>query len=254
LNQLELVSPGSSKSICVAEDGNTSYTIVISPPGTDRIFLHSPGCNDTFGSEDLNVSSYPSASHFHFGYPPLMARMYRDEGAELQAIFRAAKEAGLSTSLDLSLPDPTSASGLANWPLILKKVLPLVDYFLPSVQELSFMLSSSDRDSLFSACAEMGAGTVVLKDGNVGLHARHADRDFFEPCFEVEVAGTTGSGDASIAGFLYGIVQNWSIEECLVAATAVGACCVEAPDAISGIRTWEETLQRIKAGWPKLDT
>ena len=33
------------------------------------------------------------------------------------------------------------------------------------------------------------------------------------------------------------------------AALGVGASCVEAPDALSGLRSWEETWQRIHSGW-----
>jgi hypothetical protein len=32
-------------------------------------------------------------------------------------------------------------------------------------------------------------------------------------------------------------------------AIAVGACNVEATNALNGIRTWEETVQRIATGW-----
>ena len=35
----------------------------------------------------------------------------------------------------------------------------------------------------------------------------------------------------------------------LIAAVAVGACNVEAADALNGIRPWGETWQRVKAGW-----
>ena len=31
-------------------------------------------------------------------------------------------------------------------------------------------------------------------------------------------------------------------------AVAVGACCVEEPDATSGIRPWDETVERVRAG------
>jgi hypothetical protein len=34
-------------------------------------------------------------------------------------------------------------------------------------------------------------------------------------------------------------------------AVAVGACNVEAVDALSGIRTWESTQCRIAAGWKR---
>src|SRR5438876_436164 len=67
-----------------------------------------------------------------------------------------------------------------------------------------------------------------------------------------QVAGTTGSGDATIAGCLMGILRGMSPEETLQAACAVGACNVEAVDALSSIRSWPETAKRIAAGRPRL--
>jgi sugar/nucleoside kinase (ribokinase family) len=63
------------------------------------------------------------------------------------------------------------------------------------------------------------------------------------------VAGTTGAGDATIAGFLASIARGLAAEEALTMAVAVGACCVEQPDAVSGIRAWDETVERLRAGW-----
>ena len=66
----------------------------------------------------------------------------------------------------------------------------------------------------------------------------------------MEVVGTTGSGDATIAGFLSGLLRGFGPRETITAAVAVGACNVEAADALSGLRSWEDTLARIAAGWP----
>ena len=73
------------------------------------------------------------------------------------------------------------------------------------------------------------------------------------PAFRVEEVGATGAGDASIAGFLSALLRELSPEEAIVAATAVGACNVEAADGISGIRPWPETLERVASGWPRRD-
>ena len=71
------------------------------------------------------------------------------------------------------------------------------------------------------------------------------------PIFVTSVAGTTGAGDAAIAGFLAALLRNLSPIEAVTLAAAVGACNVEAPDALSGIRGWAKTLARIEAGWPR---
>ena len=81
--------------------------------------------------------------------------------------------------------------------------------------------------------------------------ASWSDRELWAPCFATQVVGTTGSGDATIAGFLMGLLRDMTPEETLQAACAVGACNVEAVDALSGIRSWPETTERIAAGWPR---
>ncbi|HOI56715.1 MAG TPA: carbohydrate kinase family protein, partial [Phycisphaerae bacterium] len=37
----------------VAPGEHTSYSLVISPPGVDRTFLHYPGVNDTFAADEV---------------------------------------------------------------------------------------------------------------------------------------------------------------------------------------------------------
>jgi sugar/nucleoside kinase (ribokinase family) len=63
------------------------------------------------------------------------------------------------------------------------------------------------------------------------------------------VVGTTGAGDATVAGFLSGLLRDLSPEAAATAAVAVGACNVEAADALSGVRSWEETMSRVAGGW-----
>ena len=268
----------------------TSYTIVISPPGVDRIFLHYPGANDTFDADDVRYDMIADSRLFHFGYPPLMKRMYEPDGLQLVQTFRHAKEKGATTSLDMALPDPSSPAGQADWETILRSVLPYVDLFLPSIEEILFMLRPATyqtlcieaggleilsfiRPELLSDLSQelidLGAKIVALKMGNRGLYLRTAGlrdlealgrakpsdletwayKELWVPCFRVGVVGTTGSGDATIAGLLSALLRDLSAKEAIKAAVAVGACNVEAADALSGIRSWDETWQRVHNGW-----
>ncbi len=175
---------------------NTSYTIVINPPGVDRIFLHHPGANDTFSAADVPYERLAPARLFHFGYPPLMKLMYSDGGEQLTEIYRQAKATGITTSLDMALPDPASAAGKAAWPAILTAALPYVDLFLPSVEELIYMLRRSIYDELCQAAGSpnflslltpellsdlgqellaKGVKIACIKLGDRGLYLRTAD-------------------------------------------------------------------------------
>jgi sugar/nucleoside kinase (ribokinase family) len=158
---LEIVNrydAGLARGMIVVPGESSSYTLVIDPPGVDRVFLHYPGTNHTFGVEDIRYELLAGARLLHFGYPPLMTRMYADDGQELAEIFRRAKETGVSTSLDLSMPDASGPSGQANWRRILAHTLPYVDLFVPSVQELLFMLR---RDRFKQLAAQAGAAHVL---------------------------------------------------------------------------------------------
>ena len=119
---------------------SSSYSIVLALPGIDRVFLHHPGANDILGADDIDDAALSDCCLFHFGYPPLMKRMYENDGRELYEVFRKAKKQDTITSLDMTLPDPNSPSGQADWRKILERVLPEVDIFLPSIEEIAYML------------------------------------------------------------------------------------------------------------------
>jgi len=276
----------------VDKNAHTSYTIIINPPQMDRIFLHDPAANDHFYAEDIRIDLVAASRLFHFGYPPLMRSMFENEGAELAKIFERAKQTGVTTSLDLSLPDVSAASGLAPWAAILQKTLPNVDVFLPSIEELLFMLRRETYDQLRTEAGSVdflplitpailrdisaelhgfGIAIVGIKLGYRGLYlhtadvntiasmgraapsdpARWADLEYWSPPFQVVVVGTTGAGDATIAGFLAALLRDMPPEDALNMAIAVGACNVEAADGLSGIRRWDETVARVQAGWSK---
>jgi sugar/nucleoside kinase (ribokinase family) len=272
--------------IRVVPGETSSYSIVLNPPGIDRIFYHCPGANDAFSDEDVEDAALEGAGIFHFGYPPLMRRMFADGGAELARLFERARGRGSLTSLDTSLPDPASESGRVDWKAFLDRVLPRVDLFVPSIEELLFMEDRASYDRLaakggaamirdvsLAQCAALaeralrrGVSVVLIKLGDRGAYLRTGrsappglstgrsggwkGRELHVPVFRPgRVAGTTGAGDATIAGFLASVAKGLSAEEALTMAVAVGACCVEAPDATSGIRPWDETAERVKAGW-----
>ena len=155
---------GVESDMIVSKSERTSYSIVIALPGTDRIFLHDSGANDTFGYDDLNFEKLKEADWFHFGYPPIMRKLYVDQGQELIKIFEKVKEMGITTSLDMAAVDEMSEVGRVDWKAILKHTLPFVDFFVPSLEELSFMLDRDLYDSLHNRAGEQDMTLFVKKE------------------------------------------------------------------------------------------
>lgn len=190
---------GVSDGMIRARDQSTSYSVVLAVPGIDRIFLHNPGANNAFYASDIDEEILKESAHFHFGYPTLMQSMYENEGSELVSLFQKVKAAGLSTSLDLASVDPDSEAGKADWVQILKKVMPYVDFFVPSIEELCFMIDRSrfeewqrrangkditeilnlddDIRPLANICMDFGAKVLLLKCGAPGLYYCTATRE-----------------------------------------------------------------------------
>ncbi len=278
--------------LLIDPDTSTSYTVILSPPGLDRMFLHCAGANETFSPDDIDDQTLAGADLFHFGYPPVMRQFYRNGGSGMVEMLRRAKAAGVTTSLDLTFPDPISESARQDWGAIFSASLPYTDIFSPNVGELLFMLhrptfdrltaggdllSQVTTDLLHDLSGEilaMGAKIVMLKIGECGAYLRTAsqpvlaglgrampddlspwaDRELLAPCFRVNVVGATGAGDATIAGFLCALLRNLPADEALTIAVAVGACNVEAADALSGLPTWPDLLKRLESGWDRLTT
>ncbi len=273
----------------VADGESTSYSIVISPPDRDRTFWHCPGANDTFSADDVPYDNFGSARFFHFGYPPVMARMYRNGGAELADLLGRARERGVAVGLDMCSPDSNSDAGRIDWAALLARVLPNVDVFFPSIDELLYMLDRPAFDRLArnpedavdgqlirtigERLMRLGVAAAVIKLGDRGLYVRTSDengriedfcrrlglntadwkdREIYAPCFSPsKVAGTTGSGDCTIAGFIASILRGEDPTTAATSAVAVGACSVEAADATGGVRPWDEVKARLEAGWQR---
>ena len=264
------------------EESGTGYTVVIAAPGNDRLFLHAPGANDTFRAADVPEDSLAGAALFHYGYPPVMRCMWENDGAELKELYRRVRMRGVATGLDLCAVDADSPAGKADWAGILAETLPLVDFFVPSFEELLFMLDrpayearrreaeiSLEGDALPLArkALSMGCAAVLLKCGEAGMvlvTARkerldqigtHLELDteswkektLLQPCIPAPgFRSATGAGDASIAAFLCAAAEGMKPEKCVRLAAAQGAMAVTAWDALSGLKTFPELEEYIR--------
>lgn len=193
----------------------TGMTVSLTYP-QDRAMLTYLGSIAALRLDDLDLSLLARYNHLH------SASIFLQQGLRpgLPALYRAAQEAGLTTSLDSGW-DPKE-----QWGHDIFDMLPHVDFFVPNeVEALHFTGASTVEE----ATAELShyAGTVVVKLGQEGSMARSGEQVWKAPGFEVEVVDTTGAGDAFNAGFMYAyIVEGCPIPDALRFANACGAIAV----------------------------
>lgn len=247
----------------ISDKLSTSYTVVIAVPGIDRIFLHNPGANNAFMTSDIPEETLKDVSLFHFGYPPLMKSMYENDGAELVKLMKRMKSANIATSLDMASVDAASEAGQADWEKILSQVLPHVDFFVPSVEELCFMLDrkrfeewqqragggditeflnvETDVRPLAEKCMRLGTKILLIKCGAPGIYYRTADMEALQ-----EIGGNFALNPEAWAdkeGF-----ESSYVPEKLVSGTGAGDTSIAAflTAALEGCSP-EESLQLAAA-------
>ncbi len=192
----QLTQAGVTEGIRRTSAAGTAYGIVIAPPGMDRFFLEDPGCNRVFTADDIDYEIVGKSRLFHFGYPPLMETLWSNGGLKLTELLGRARQQGAVVSLDMTLPDPAAPVGKADWQAILSAALPLVDIFVPSIEEILFMLVPELYSSLkfqsaggdmidvipaeqYGRMAEkilsMGIKVLLIKAGHKGAYLRTGD-------------------------------------------------------------------------------
>lgn len=125
-------------------------------------------------------------------------------------------------------------------------LLPNVDYLIVSRDFPSRLMQEPDLEKALQkmhrrynsvlAAATLGEGGVLAFDGK---HFHHTS------AYCVPVVDTTGAGDIFHAGFIYGLLQNWSLDRQLdfaCAAAALNCTAVGARGAISSLDTIESLM------------
>jgi sugar/nucleoside kinase (ribokinase family) len=225
---------------------STSYSLVFEPGGQDRAFWHHVGANAEFDGAAVDLAG---AALLHVGYPSLLPALIVDGGRPLEALLERARATGLTTSLDLAVIDPASPAAREDWPRLLERVLPLVDVFSPSIDDVRTALRLDDAADLrqtASRLLELGPAVVMLTAGAVGLQLATADakrvqsagalldgrgdewsrQEHFVPAPPVEVRTTLAAGDAATAGLLYGLLGDLGPRETLELAARTAAARV----------------------------
>ena len=129
----------------------------------------------------------------------------------------------------------------------IKCLFPYIDYFLPNDTEIAMLTGKSDPYENIELLMSHGINCAVLKCGSKGCLIAKDDEVYEIPSYLVENAvDTTGAGDCFAAGFLYGLLQKWSLKECGKFACAVASCSVEQVGAVTGIISIEEPMKRYR--------
>ena len=190
----------------------TGITIVMNYD-QDRANVTYCGAMEDFTISDIPWGALDEFDHFH------LSNFYLQKGIkpDILEIFKKAKAAGLTTSLDLQV-DPED-----KWDFDYKKVLPYVDIFFPNQSEL---LNLTKKDNLEEAILALKpeVNTVAIKMGTEGSLLVSGDERLIErPFINRHFKDAIGAGDSFNAGFIHEYLKGSSWKACLKNGNLMGS-------------------------------
>jgi len=194
------------------EELKTGATVVLNY-GEDRAMVTHPGAMEHLSIDDITVEKLQRGRHVHISSVFLQPNLQKD----IYAIFKLAKDSGLTTSLDVQW-DPAE-----KWDLDLQKLLPLVDVFLPNEQELLNLIQESEMQDAINKLSE-NENIVAVKMGNKGsICLKDGNQNEMPAYLNENVVDAIGAGDSFNAGFIFKYINGASLAECQKFGNLTGA-------------------------------
>ena len=218
----------------------TSATILNVRPNGDRPALHVRGASDHLRVASEQYDQICAGPFLHMGGTGLLQMM---DGHPTSALLRAAKQRDTVVTFDLIAPNAGTFE-------LLKQCLPHVDYFMPSMEEATFISGLDDPARIAAFFLDLGASTCVFKWGERGSFYATAQESARIPAFRTKVSDTTGCGDAYCAGFIAGLAQGWEPEKACRLGTASSALVATGLGSDAGIVDLETTIAFMERAEP----
>jgi sugar/nucleoside kinase (ribokinase family) len=195
--------------------GKTTGLTVIVPQRQHRFIFTYPGTMYEMSERELDLSYVFNAKHLHVSSYFLQKNLR----PRLIDIFRKAKEAGLTTSLDTN-DDPEN-----RWSADIQLLLKYVDILLPNEREACKLAQTEDVERAAEVLSQK-VSVVVIKRGSQGATARAGKEKHtaFPPV--VDLVDPVGAGDSFDAGFIHQFIRGAKVEDCLKFANIAGALSV----------------------------
>jgi sugar/nucleoside kinase (ribokinase family) len=195
--------------------GKTTGLTVILPQGKKRYILTYPGTMFEMSDKDLDLNYVFNAKHLH------VSSYFLQKGlqASLGEIFRKAKAAGLTTSLDTN-DDPED-----RWSRDVLELLAYVDVLLPNEREACKLTQREDAERAAEILSPK-VPMIVIKRGSQGVLAIASKKRYVAVPPKVDAVDHVGAGDSFDAGFIHQFIRGAKMEDCLAFGNIVGALSV----------------------------
>ncbi|MEV6772946.1 sugar kinase [Nocardia sp. NPDC051030] len=190
---------------------------------------------------DIDPAVIASAQVLHLtGITPALSASAREA---VHAALDAAVDAGVTVSFDINyrrtLWPPDEAAK------VLGELVTRADIVFAGAEEAALLVPAAEPARMATDLSALGPSQVVIKLGADGAIALHDGHLITEPAVPVTSVDPVGAGDAFVAGYLAGVLDDGgladaSVSHCLQMAAVCGAFAVSVTGDWEGLPTRDE--------------
>ena len=225
------------ENVIVRPGGSTGLSVILNQPlglaQGDRAILTHPGLMAELRASDLPDSLLSESRHLHVASYFLQTKLQPG----LPSLFQRAHSLGCTTSLDPNY-DPSE-----KW-LGFDELLAVTDVFLPNQTEALAITRAPNVESAARLLAQKSK-LIAVKLGAEGALACQGNQLIRADSIPVHVVDTVGAGDSFDAGFIYGYLQHWNLEETLRLACICGALSTQTAGGTDGQPSLDGALKYV---------
>jgi sugar/nucleoside kinase (ribokinase family) len=216
---------------------STGLTVIL-PHSGHRYMLTYPGTMFEMQYSDIDMDYVLQARHLHLS----SFFLHRALRAKILDLFRQAKEAGLTTSLDTN-DDPENL-----WGRDLQEVLKYVDLFFPNEREAKKIARTTDLAQALNVLAGMSK-VVVVKCGTAPAVCRAGDEQWRLAPPMVDMVDDVGAGDTFDAAFVHLYLRRAKLQDCLAFANLAAAYSVTQQGGTEAFRNRDLLFSFLRQQW-----
>jgi len=111
---------------------------------------------------------------------------------------------------------------------------------MPNIEEASLLTGETDPHRQAKLFLQAGCNIAIITRGEQGALLMSSQETLETPAFPVEVVDVSGAGDAFVAGFVLGLLNQWTLADSLCFASVIGASACTRLGCTAGIFTLAE--------------
>lgn len=215
-------------------DTGTGYATAFISPDSERTFATYLGAALEIHSDMLKEDHFSGYDYFHFeGY------LVPNYELVSKAII-LAKEKGVKISIDMASYNIVEE----NLKFLKQIISEHVDIVFANEEEAKSLTGKEPEEAL-NDISEM-CDIAVVKIGSKGSLIKQGENSYKIGVIRADSKDTTGAGDLYASGFLYGLIQGYSLDKCGQIGALLSGKVIEVIGAKMDNVRWKEILKYLK--------